>query len=157
LTDANEHQPTELVWTAATRQGLNSLAHYLPLRLLIPNSVRDDLISKIDIQQFSSELKISCETAIESILTIIDHHDLDHSLEILTDLMIALRCSAIFYEIRLLIQKKFIHIITGKRQERLTRLKLKYKLETAQVYQQLCPHSDEQVVLLRCNRSEYIV
>ncbi|CAF0756541.1 unnamed protein product [Rotaria sordida] len=152
-----EYKPIPPVWTDATRQGLNNLSHYLPFRLLIPNYVREELIKSLDIEQFNDVLKLSCQSTIECILTIIDQNDLDGSIDILTDLMVAFKCSSNQYEIRLLFQKKFISIITGKRNERLERLRDKYQLDMVKVFPQTCPQSDERVVLLRCQHSEYII
>ncbi|CAF2641900.1 unnamed protein product [Rotaria sp. Silwood2] len=151
------NKPTPPVWTDATRQGLNDLSRYLPFRLLIPNYVRQELIKSLDIEQFNDVLTLSCQSSIECILTIIDQKDLDASIDILTDLMVAFKCSSDQYEIRLLFQKKFISIITGKRNERLERLRDKYQLDMVKVFLQTCPQSDERVVLLRCQHSEYII
>ncbi|CAF1083136.1 unnamed protein product [Rotaria sp. Silwood1] len=153
----DEYKPTPPVWTDATRQGLNDLSRYLPFRLLIPNYVRQELIKSLDIEQFHDVLKLSCQSSIECILTIIDQNDLDASMDILTDLMVAFKCSSDQYEIRLLFHKKFISIITGKRNERLERLRDKYQLDMVKVFPQTCPQSDERVVLLRCQHSEYII
>jgi len=155
--DSTEHKPTAPFWTDATREGLNSLSHYLPFRLLIPNYVRDELIENFDIEQFDTQLELSCQSSIESILTIINRNDLDASIEILVDLMIAFKCSTTQYELRLLFQKKFIPILTGKRNERLDRLRDKYQLDMVKVFPQTCPKSDERVVLLRGQYSEYII
>lgn len=78
-------------------------------------------------------------------------------MDILMDLMDCFKCSSCQYELRLLFQKKFIPIISGKRNERLERLREKYQLDMAKVFQQTCPGSDEQVVLLRCQQCEYIL
>ncbi|CAF1562578.1 unnamed protein product [Adineta ricciae] len=150
-------KPIPPVWTDATRQGLNSLSHYLPFRLLIPNNVREKLIDSFDIEHFDSELALSCESPIESILTIINQDDLDVSVEILNDLMVAFQCSSSQYELRLLYPKKFIPIITGKRNERLDRLKDKYQLDMMKVFPQACPLSDERVILLRCQHADYMI
>jgi hypothetical protein len=155
--DLTEHKPTAPVWTDATRQGLNSLAHYLPFRLLIPNYVREELIENFGIEQFNAELELSCQSPIESILTIINQNDLDASIDILMDLMIAFKCSSTQYELRLLFQKKFISILTGKRNERLDRLRDKYQLDMIKVFPQTCPQSDERIVLLRGQYNEYII
>ena len=153
-----EHKPSAPVWTDTTRQGLNSLSRYLPLRLLIPIDVREELIENFDIDQFPSMLKLSSSSSsVESILTVIDQSDLDQSFDILTDLLVAFKCSSALVELRLLFQKKFLPIITGKRHERLERFKSKYQLDVAQIFPQPCPQSDERVVLLRCQHSEYIV
>jgi len=157
LSDPTEHKPTAPVWTDATRQGLNSLSHYVPFRLLIPNYVREQLIENFDIEQFNAELELSCQSSMESILTIINQNDLDASIDILMDLMIAFKCSSIQFELRLLFQKKFISILTGKRTERLDRLRDKYQLDMVKVFSQTCPQSDERVVLLRGQHSEYII
>lgn len=155
--DSFDHKPTAPVWTDATRQGLNSLSHYLPFRLLIPNYVREQLIENFDIEQFDTDLKLSCESSIECILTIINQNDLDASIDILMDLMNAFKCSSIQYELRLLFQKKFIPILTGKRTERLDRLRDKYQLDMIKVFPQTCPQSDERIVLLRGQHNEYII
>ncbi len=155
--DSTEHKPTAPYWTDATRQGLNSLSHYLPFRLLIPNYVREELIENFDIEQFDTQLELSCQSSIECILTIINRNDLDASIEILVDLMIAFKFSTTQYELRLLFQKKFIPILTGKRTERLDRLRDKYQLDMVKVFPQTCPQSDERVVLLRGQHSEYII
>jgi hypothetical protein len=152
-----ECKPTAPVWTDATRQGLNSLSHNLPFRLLIPNYVRVQLIDNFDIEQFNAELEISCESPIECILTIINQNDLDASIDILMDLMVAFKCSVVQHELRLLFQQKFISILTGKRNERLDRLRDKYQLDMIKVFPQTCPQSDERVVLLRGQHSEYII
>jgi hypothetical protein len=102
-------------------------------------------------------LEITCQSPIESILTIINQNDLDGSIDILTDLMIAFKCTSTQYELRLLFQKSFISIITGKRNERLDRLRDKYKLDMARAFTQTCPQSDERVVLLRSQHSEHII
>ncbi|CAF3704697.1 unnamed protein product [Rotaria socialis] len=153
-----ECKPTPPVWTDATRQGLNNLSHNLPFRLLIPNYVREELIKTLDIEQFNDALKLSCQSCIECILTIIDQHDIEASIDILTDLIVAFKCSSNEYEIRLLFQNKFIPIITGKRNERLERLRDKYQLDLVKVFPQTCPQSDERVVLLRSHHhSDYII
>jgi len=157
VSDFSEHKPTAPVWTDATRQGLNSLSHYLPFRLLIPNYVQEQLIENFDIEQFDTDLKISCQSPIECILTIINQNDLDASIDILMDLMNAFKCSPIQYELRLLFQKKFIPILTGKRTERLDRLRDKYRLDMIKVFPQTCPQSDERVVILRGQHNEYII
>ena len=157
LLHPGENKPTAPVWTDTTRQGLNSLSCYLPLRLLIPTDVREALVRNFDIEQFQSMLEVSSSSTVESILTIIDQSDLDHSLDILTDLLIAFKCSPTLVELRLLFQKKFLPIITGKRHERLERLRSKYQLDVAQIFPQPCPQSDERVVLLRSQHSDYII
>jgi hypothetical protein len=73
------------------------------------------------------------------------------------DLMNAFKCSSIQYELRLLFQKKFIPILTGKRTERLDRLRDKYQLDMIKVFPQTCPQSDERIVLLRGQHNEYII
>jgi hypothetical protein len=155
--DSTEHKPTPPVWTDATRQGLDSLSHYLPFRLLIPNYVHQELIENFGIDQFEAMLEISCQSPIECILKIINQNDLEASIDILTDLMIGFKCSPTQYELRLLFQKKFIPIITGKRNERLDRLRDKYQLDMVKVFPQTCPQSDERVVLLRSQHTEYII
>jgi hypothetical protein len=155
--DSTEQKPIPPVWTDATRQGLDSLSHYLPFRLLIPNYVQQELTDNFGIEQFNAMLKISCQSSIECILTIIDQNDLESSIDILTDLMIAFKCSSTQYELRLLFQKKFISIITGKRSERLDRLRDKYQLDMVKIFPQTCPKSDERVVLLRSQHTEYLI
>lgn len=152
-----ESKPTPPVWTDATRQGLNSRSCHLAFRLLIPNNVCDELIGNFDIEQFHSMLELSCQSPIESILTIVNQDDLDASIDILSDLMVAFKCSPTQYELRLLYPKKFIPIITGKRNERLDRLRDKYQLDMVKVFPQTCPKSDERVVLLRSEQNEYII
>lgn len=102
-------------------------------------------------------LELSCQSSIECILTIINQNDLDASIDILTDLMIAFKCTSIQYELRLLFQKKFLSIITGKRNERLDRLREKYQLDMVKTFPQTCPQSDERVILLRGQHTEYII
>jgi len=102
-------------------------------------------------------LELSCQSSIECILTIINQNDLDASIDILTDLMIAFKYSSTQYEIRLLFQNKFLSIITGKRNERLDRLREKYQLDMVKIFPQTCPKSDERVVLLRSHHSEYMI
>ncbi|CAF0753494.1 unnamed protein product [Adineta steineri] len=155
--DPTEHKPTAPVWTDTTRQGLNSLSRYLPFRLLIPNYVREELIRNFDIEQFNAMLEVSCQSSIECILTIINQNDLEASIDILTDLLIAFKCSSTQYELRLLFQKKFLSIIAGKRNERLDRLREKYQLDMVKIFPQTCPQSDERVVLLRSQHNEYII
>lgn len=155
--DLTEYKPTAPFWTDTTRQGLNSLSHYLPFRLLIPNYVREELVESFDIGQFEAQLELSCQSPIECILTILNQNDLDASIDILLDLMIAFKCTSTQYELRLLYQKKFISILTGKRTERLDRLRDKYQLDMVNVFPQTCPQSDERIVLLRGENSEYII
>ena len=157
ISEPVEHKPTAPVWTDTTRQGLNSLSHYLPFRLLIPEYVREELIDNYDIIQFDKELALSCESSIESILTIINQSDLDASIDILTDLINAFQCQSNQYELRLLFHKKFIPILTGKRTERLDRLRDKYQLDMVKVFPQPCPQSDERIVLIRGHNSDYII
>ena len=153
----SDNKPTAPVWTDATRQGLNSLSDYLPFRLLVPTYVREQLIENFDIEQFDTDLQLSCESTMECILTIINQNDLDASIDILMDLMNAFKCSSTQYELRLLYQKKFMPILTGKRTERLDRLRDKYQLDMVKVFPQTCPQSDERVVLLRGQHNEYII
>lgn len=155
--ESNEHKPSAPVWTDTTRQGLNSLCHYLPFRLLIPEYVREELIDNYDIAQFDQELALSCQSSVESILTILNQNDLDASIDILTDLIDAFKCSSNQFELRLLFQKKFIPILTGKRTERLDRLREKYQLDMVKVFPQTCPQSDERIVLIRGHNSDYII
>ena len=110
-----------------------------------------------DIDHFDSMLKLSCRSSIECILTIINQNDLDESIEILTDLMAAFKCSSTQYELRLLFQDKFISIVTGKRDKRLEHFRDKYQLDRIKVFHQKCPQSDECIVLLRSHHSEYII
>ncbi|UJR37962.1 hypothetical protein I4U23_030646 [Adineta vaga] len=155
--DSVESKPTPPVWTDATRLGLNSLSHHLPFRLLIPNNVREELIENLYIEHFNSMLELSCESSIESILTIIDGNDLEISIEVLSDLMTAFQCSPKQYELRLLYSKTFIPIITGKRNERLDRLKEKYQLDMIKVFPQTCPQSDERIIIFEnIHRSDFI-
>jgi len=150
-------KPSAPVWTDATRQGLNSVSHFLPFRLLIPDYVRVQLIENFDIEQFDDDLELSCQSPFECILTVLNQNDLDASIDILMDLMNAFKCSANQYELRLLYQNKFISILTGKRTERLDRLRDKYQLNMVKVFPQTCPQSDERVVLLRGQSNEYII
>ena len=152
-----EYKPTAPIWTVATREGLNSLSHYLPFRLLIPNYVQQELLRNFDIEHFNTMLKLSCQSPIECILTIINQNDLDESIEILTDLMAAFKCSSTQYELRLLFQDKFISIVTGKRDKRLEHFRDKYQLDMIKVFPRRCPRSDERIVLLRSQHSEYII
>lgn len=150
------NKPTAPVWTEATRQGLNSLSHCLPFRLLIPNYVREELIN-FDIEQFQAMLQLSRPSSVESILTIINQNDLDESIDILTDLLGAFKCSSTHHELRVLFQSRFISIITGKRNERLERLRAKYQLDAVKIFTQVCPQSDERVLLIRSEQSEHII
>lgn len=102
-------------------------------------------------------IKLSCSSPVECILTIVNQSDLDASFDILTDLISVFKCSSNQYEVRLLFHTKFIPIITGKRNERLERLRDKYQLDLVKVFPQTCPQSDERVVLLRSHNSEYII
>ena len=155
--ESTEQKPSAPVWTDTTRQGLNSLCHYLPFRLLIPEYVREELIDNYDIAQFAQELALSCQSSVESILTILNQNDLEASIDILTDLIDAFKYSSNQYELRLLFQKKFISILTGKRTERLDRLREKYQLDMVKVFTQTCPQSDERIVLIRGYNSDHII
>lgn len=53
--------------------------------------------------------------------------------------------------------KIYINSKYGKRNERLDRLRDKYQLDMIKVFPQTCPQSDEWVVLLRGQHSEYII
>ena len=102
-------------------------------------------------------LELSCQSPVESILTIINQNDLDESIDILTDLIGAFKCSSTHYELRLLFQSRFISIITGKRNERLERLRAKYQLDSVKIFTQVCPQSDERVLLIRSGQCEHII
>lgn len=156
--DSNEtSQPTPPVWTDTTRQGLNQLSRHVPFRLLISNSIEKRLVENFDISHFSDVVALSCQSANESILTIIHQNNLDEAFEMLTDIIKAFVLPSNLYEIRLLFQKKFFSIISGKRTERLDRMKLKYKLDAAQIFAHVCPQSDERILLLRSDQTEYII